>query len=96
LETNIHEPPITMGLSKEQLEHFQVPKVPNNTQCVEFFVQEVNKQTLQVSTDDARNANVLINDYSRKNRENHAKKVFDLPNNANALIKHYFPQIKNN
>lgn len=103
LDQNIYEPPITMGLTKEELENFTIPPIPNNSQCVEFFVQEVYKEATNVSSDDRRNGNVLIKDFYRKNKMGDVKTVstfegkkFALPKGFRPMIMKFFPEINYN
>jgi hypothetical protein len=103
LDANTFEPPITMGLSREELENFSIPAIPNNSQCVEFYVQQVYKEALKVSTDDRRNGNVLIKDFYRKNKMSDFKtvhssngKIFNFEKGFRQKINMYFPGINYN
>jgi len=47
---NLHEPPMTVGLTLDKLKRFKSPKLSNQNQMVERFIQEVSKESLNVST----------------------------------------------
>ena len=66
LEDNIFEPPMTVGFTLEQLERFTIPNLSNHSQIVEHYVQDVCQEAQHSSSDDDRNANVLILAFYRK------------------------------
>ena len=63
---NLHEPPMTVGLTLDKLKRFKSPKLSNQNQMVERFIQEVSKESLNVSTIEKRNGNVLTTSFYRE------------------------------
>lgn len=66
LSQQVYEPPMTKGFTLEQLRRFKAPALSNHSQIVEHYVQEVSKEALEATSEDARNANVLVSTFFRK------------------------------